>query len=334
MPHLKPWRWLAAPMKTRFMTLIMTLVPIVSASPALAQSWPDRPIRWIIPYAPGGTSDTLTRLVGQKLGERLGQPIVIENKVGAGGNIGTDFVAKAPADGYTMILGNIGPMAVNRTLSKNLPYDPERDFSPITLLMAYGNVILLNNDFAAKSLKELIEAAMTKNTPYAGNGVGTSLHLTGELLARRTGARFVHVPYRGGPPGLTDAIGGVVPMAIEPIASSIPMIRTGRLRGVAVTSPQRSPQLPEVPTVAEQGYPGFEVTGWVGVLVRSGTPDPIVQRLVSEFTSIMNLPEIRRAVEEMGSYVPPLGPDHFGSYIRSETARWRDLINAANIKVE
>ncbi|HMN78631.1 MAG TPA: tripartite tricarboxylate transporter substrate binding protein [Burkholderiaceae bacterium] len=326
MSHLMPWRWLAA--------LMTTLMPILSASPAHAQGWPDRPIRWIIPYAPGGTSDTLTRLVGQKLGERLGQPIVIENKVGAGGNIGTDFVAKAPADGYTMILGNIGPMAVNRTLNKNLPYDPERDFSPITLLMAYGNVIMLNNDFPAKSLKELIEAATTKNVPYAGNGVGTSLHLTGELLARRAGARFVHVPYRGGPPGLTDAIGGVVPMAIEPIASSIPMIKTGRLRGVAVTSPQRSPQLPDVPTVAEQGYPGFEVTGWVGVLVRSGTPDPIVQRLVAEFTSIMELPEIRRAVEEMGSYVPPLGPDHFGRYIRSETARWRDLINAANIKVE
>ncbi|KWT97033.1 MULTISPECIES: tripartite tricarboxylate transporter substrate binding protein [unclassified Variovorax] len=310
------------------------LAMLLCSAQAMAQGWPERPIKWIIPYAAGGTSDTLTRIVGQKLGERLGQPIVIENKAGAGGNLGSDFVAKAPPDGYTLLLGNIGPMAVNRTLTKNLPYDPERDFVPISLLMAYGNVIMVNNDFEAKTLKDLLAYAKTNNVSYAGNGVGTSLHLTGEMLAKRAGIKLTHVPYRGGPPGLVDAMAGVVPMVIDPMSSSIPLVNGGKLRALAVTSPERSPLLPQVPTVAEQGLPGFEVTGWVGVLVPKGTPEPIVKRLVAEFTAIMQLPEIRKAVADMGSYVPPLGPEYFAKYIGSETARWKELITSANIKVE
>lgn len=307
---------------------------VLCSTQALAQNWPSKPIRWIIPYAAGGTSDTLSRIVGQKLGERLGQTIVIENKVGAGGNIGSDYVAKSPPDGYTLLLGNIGPMAVNKTLYKNLPYDPERDFSPISLLMAYGNVIMVNNDFRAKTLKELLVYAKTNNVPYAGNGVGTSAHLTGEMLAKRAGVNLTHVPYRGEPPGMVDAIAGVVPMVINSPPSAIPMITSGKLRALAVTSPQRSPQLPQVPTVAEEGVPGFEVTGWVGVLVPKGTPDPIVKRLVAEFTFVMELPEIRRVVTEMGSYVPTLGPEHFQRYIRSEIVSWNELITSANIKTE
>jgi tripartite-type tricarboxylate transporter receptor subunit TctC len=308
------------------------LAVLLCSAQALAENWPAKPIKWVIPYAAGGTSDTLVRIVGQKLGERLGQPIIVENKAGAGGNLGTDFVAKSTPDGYTLLLGNIGPMAVNRTLTKNLPYDPERDLVPISLLMAYGNVIMTNNDFEAKTLGDLLQYAKTRNVAFAGNGVGTSLHLTGEMLAQRAGLKLTHVPYRGGPPGMVDAMAGVVPLVIEPMSSSIPMITGGKLRALAVTSPQRSPQLPNVPTVAEAGLPGFEVTGWVGVLVAKGTPEPVVRRLVTEFTSIMDLPEIRKAVTEMGSYVPPLGPDYFTKYIASETARWGDLIRSANIK--
>jgi tripartite-type tricarboxylate transporter receptor subunit TctC len=310
------------------------LAMVLCASQAMADAWPDRPIKWIIPYAAGGTSDTLTRVVAQKLGERLGQSIIIENKTGAGGNLGTDYVAKSPPDGYTMLLGNIGPMAVSPTLTRHLPYDAERDFIPITLLMAYGNVIMVNNKFPARSLKDLLAYAKTHNVAYAGNGVGTSLHLTGALLAERAGIKLTHVPYRGGPPGLVDAMAGVVPMVIEPMASAIPMVTSGKLRALAVTSPERSPRLPDVPTVAEQDLPGFEVTGWVGVLVPKGTPTPVVNRLVTEFTAIMQLPDIRKTVADVGSYVPPLGPGYFAQYIASETARWKAVITSANIKVE
>ncbi|MBU1361386.1 MAG: tripartite tricarboxylate transporter substrate binding protein [Gammaproteobacteria bacterium] len=314
--------------------LAQAQAPSQTPAQATAQKWPERPIKWIIPYAAGGTSDTLTRIVGQKLGERLGQPIVIENKAGAGGNLGSDFVAKSAPDGYTLLLGNIGPMAVSPTLTKNLPYDPERDLIPISLLMAYGNVIMVNNDFQVKTLKDLLVYGKTHNVSFAGNGVGTSLHLTGEMLAKRGNIKLTHIPYRGGPPGLVDAIAGVVPMVIDPVSSAIPMVNGGKLRALAITSPERSPLLPDVPTVAEQGVPGFEVTGWVGVLVPKGTPEPIVKRLVTEFTAVMKMPEIQKTVADMGSYIPPLGPDYFAKYIRSETDRWRQLIQSANIKVE
>ena len=312
-------------------------VALMALAPALASAqadWPQHPIKWVIPYSAGGTSDMLARLVGAKLSERLGQPVIIDNRAGASGNMGTDYVAKSAPDGYTIVLGNIGPLAVNRTLMKSLPYDPEKDLIPISLLMAYGNVIMVNNDVPVKSLKELIAMAKERSVPYAGNGVGTSLHLTGEFLAKRTGAKFTHVPYRSSPPGLSDTIAGSVPMAIAETAVSIPQLKAGKLRALAVSSPQRSAQLPDVPTVAEQGYPGFEMTGWVGVLVPKGTPEAITKRYVTEFTAIMNLPEIRHAVDDMAAYVPPLGPEYFAQYIRSETEKYRDLIKSANIKVE
>jgi tripartite-type tricarboxylate transporter receptor subunit TctC len=304
------------------------------ATPAFAEAWPQRRITWVVPYSAGGASDTLTRVVGQKLGERLGQTVIIENKPGAGGNIGTDAVAKAAPDGYTWVLGNIGPMAVNPTLYKDVPYDPQADFTPISLLMAYGNVLLVNPDFQVKTFPELLKYAKTHDVPYAGNGVGTSLHLTGAMLAQRAGIRMIHVPYKGAPPGLNDTMAGVVPMAIATMASALPLVKGGKLRALAVTSPQRAPQLPDVPTVAEQGLPGFQVTGWVGLLVPKGTPAPIVERLVAEVDSVMQLPAVRQLIDKMGSYVPPLGPGYFAKFIRSETKRWHDVIKTANIKVD
>ncbi len=302
-----------------------------SAQPA---AWPSKPIRWVVPYAAGGTSDIFARDVAQRLGERLGQPILIDNRTGAGGNVGTDFVAKSPPDGYTWVLGNIGPMAVNASLYKSLPYDPQRDLVPITLLLAYPNVIVANPASGPQSVKQLLEMAKRQPVDYAGNGVGTSLHLTGELLARSAGVKLTHVPYRGETPGLADAMAGTVPMAITPIASALPLVKGGKLRALAVTGPQRAEQLPDVPTVAEAGLPGFEVTGWVGVLVPRGTPAPIVDRLVAEFTAVMALPEIKRVVSEMSSFVPPLGPAYFAKFIQTETAKWREVVVGANLKAE
>lgn len=297
------------------------------------QAWPARPMRWVVPYSAGGTSDILTRAVGQKLSERLGQQVVIDNKPGAGGNIGTDFVAKAAPDGYTWILGNIGPMSVNVTMYKNLPYDPQKDFTPISLLLAYPNIILVNADSPLKSLQELLAQARKSPMTYAGNGVGTSLHLTGELLARMAGVKLIHVPYKGDAPGLADLMGGVVPFNISPIASPMSLLRAGRIRALAVTGTERHPLLPNVPTVAESGVPGFDVTGWVGVLVPKGTPQPIVDRLVSEFKTVMlQDPDIKKLVQDdMLSYVPPMGPEHFANFIRTETAKWREVVRGANL---
>lgn len=300
-----------------------------------ADAWPNRPIRWVIPYAAGGTSDILARDVAQKLGERLGQPVVIDNKSGAGGNLGTDFVAKSPPDGYTWVLGNIGPMAVNASLYRTLPFDPEKDLVPITLLVAYSNLVVANLESGPKTARELLERAKTQQVPYAGNGVGTSLHLTGELLARSAGVRLQHIAYRGEAPGLTDVMAGVVPIGISPMASGLPLVKAGRLRALAVTGAERSPLLPEVPTLAESGLPGFEVTGWVGVLVPRGTPAPIVKRLVTEFTAVMQMPDVKKLVSDtMASFVPPLGPEHFAKFIHSETAKWREVVLGANLKAD
>jgi tripartite-type tricarboxylate transporter receptor subunit TctC len=312
---------------------LSAILALAGGAPAKAQdAWPSRPITWVVPYAPGGTSDVLARFIARKLGERLGQPVLIDNKTGAGGNLGTDHVAKSAPDGYTWVLGNIGPMSVNASLYRNLPYDPEKDFAPITLLMAYANVLLANPATGPKSVADLIAQAKKKPVAFAGNGVGTSLHLTGALFSLKAGVPLLHVPYKGGPPGLNDAMAGIVPMAIDPIASSLPLVKAGRLRAIAVTSSQRSELLPDVPTVAESGLPGFEVTGWVGVLVPKGTPAPIVSRLVTEFTRIMELPELERTVADMGSFIPPLGPDHFAQFIHSETVKWREVVQSANLQ--
>ncbi|MBI4191020.1 MAG: tripartite tricarboxylate transporter substrate binding protein [Betaproteobacteria bacterium] len=315
-------------------SLVFVCAAMASAS-AVAQDWPSRPIRWVNPYAAGGASDILTRLVGgQKLAERIGQPVITETRTGAGGTIGTDFVAKSQPDGYTMLVCNIGPMAINPSLFKNLPYDPQKDLVPITLLMAYGVVIVVHPSVPVYSLKELIALAKSKPMPFAGNAVGTSSHLAGELLARAAQIKLLHIPFRGGPDGLLATMTGTVPMAVGDIAPTLPFIRSGKLRALVVTSRERSPLMPDIPTVIEAGLPGFEVTGWVGVCLPKNTPASIVTRLAQEFSTIMGMPDVRKAVTEMGAYVPTLGPGFFGEFIRSEITKWRQVIEAANIKVE
>lgn len=311
--------------------LLWALLPGVSA---LAQEWPTKPVKWVVPYAPGGASDVLARILAQQLSERLSKPVVIENKAGAGGNIGTDYVAKSAPDGYTIVLGNIGPISVSQSLYSNLPYDPEKDLAPITLLMAYANVLVVSPTFPHKTLKEFIQFAKSQTTPvsYATPGVATSLHLAAELFAKTTGVRMTHVPYKGGTPALNDVMGGHIPLAFDPMASTLPHVKSGKLRALAVTSSERSALLPDVPTVAESGYPGFEVIGWIGLLAPKNTPQPAINRLVREFTTIMNMPDIRHKVADMGSFVPTLGPDHFAKFIHTEAVKWGNVVRSANIK--
>ena len=313
-------------------SLCLAAAAVLAPALAHADNWPSRPIKWIVPYPPGGSTDMLARLVGQKLGEKLGQPVVIENKPGAGGNLGTDFVAKQPADGYTILMGNIGPISINTSLYASLPYNPQRDLAPVTLLMEVPNLLVVNNDLPVRSVKELTAMAQSKGTlSYATPGAGTSLHLAGELYATSTKVKLTHVPYKGSSPGLADTMGGHVPMMFDNMPSALQMVKAGKLRPLAITSSKRSPELPDVPTMQEAGVPNYQITGWFGVLVPAATPQPIVQRLSKELIDIVKSPEMEKKIADMGGMVSAEGPAQFSSFIQSETKKWRELVRTAQI---
>lgn len=323
----------------KFAPLVLAaLTAALSAAPAWANgdAWPSKPIRWIVPYPPGGSTDMLARMVGQKLSERLGQPVLIENKAGVGGNLGTDFVAKQPADGYTILMGNIGPISINPSLYPNLPYNPQKDLAPVTLLMEVPNLLVVTNDLPARSVKDLTALAVASKGPmgYATPGAGTSLHLAGELYAATANIKLSHVPYKGSAPGLNDTIAGHVPLMFDNMPSALQMVKGGKLRALAITSSKRSPLLPDVPTMQEAGVPNYEITGWFGVLVPAATPQPIVQKLNKALTEIVRSPEIDKRIAEMGGMVSADGPEQFGRFIASETKKWRALVQTAHITLQ
>lgn len=315
---------------------LTSVCALLVSFPTFAEVWPTKPVKWIVPYPPGGSTDILARLVGQKLSERLGQPVIIENKSGAGGNIGTDYVAKSAPDGYTIVMANIGPIAINPSLYKNLPYDPAKDLAPVTMLMSVPNLLVANPQFPAKSVKEFIEYAKAQTNPvsYATPGVGTSLHLSGELFAASAGIRMTHVAYKGSGPGLTDTMAGHVPVMFDNMPSALQMVKAGKLRALAITSSQRSPLLPDVPTVAESGIPGYEVAGWFGVMAPSRTPSSIISRMNEEFSTILKMPDVRTKILEMGGIISGDGPEPFAKFVRGEAEKFSKVVKTANIKAE
>ena len=322
-------------MKRMAIALLAALSLLAGHAVRAQDSWPSKPIRWIIPYPPGGSTDMLARVISQKLGEALGVSVIVENKAGAGGNLGTDYVAKQEPDGYTIVMGNIGPISVNPSLYRNLPYNPGKDLAPITMLMAVPNVLVVNPDIPVQSVKELIQYAKAHSPmSFATPGAGTSLHLSGELFASSAGLNLTHVPYRGSAPALADTVGGHVPMMFDNLPSALQLIKAGKLRALAVTSSSRSPELPDVPTMAEAGLPGYEITGWFGVLAPAGTPQPIIDRLNQEFGAILQMPDVRKAIGDMGGIIDGRGPKEFGSYIVSETKKWGALVRKAHISIE
>lgn len=319
------------------MRLAAMLLALAALAPpaSQAETWPARPLRWVVPYPPGGSTDILARLVGQKLGERLGQPVVVENKPGAGGNIGTEYVAKQPADGYTILMGNIGPISINPTLYGNLPYQPLRDLAPVTLLMEVPNLLVANPALPVRSVRELTEYAKSKSTlSYATPGAGTSLHLAGELFAHRTQLTLTQVAYKGSAPGLNDTMAGHVPIMFDNMPSALPLVKAGKLRALAITSAQRSAELPDVPTMQEAGVPDYQIAGWFGVLVPAATPAPVVERLNREFQQILKLPDVKQRIAEMGGMASDSGPQAFKAFIQSETLKWSALIQSAHITLQ
>jgi tripartite-type tricarboxylate transporter receptor subunit TctC len=318
----------------RLLALGALVLGALAVAPAIAESFPSKPIKLVVGFPPGGINDIVARVVGQKLSDVLKQPVVIENKAGAGGTIGADQVAKAKPDGYTLLLGSVSNIAMAPSQYKGLPYDPVKDFSPVALLAAAPNILVVNPQFPANSVKDLIELAKQKpgQISYASAGNGTSNHLTVELLKVLAGVDLVHVPYKGDGVGITDVIGGQVPMMFPTLPVALPHIKAGKLRAIAVSSPARTPLAPGVPTVAESGgLPDFEVSVWVGILAPANTPKEIVDRLSAELARIVQAPEVKEKLSSLGASPDPRDAAQFGAYIRSETAKWSKVAAAARI---
>ena len=313
---------------------LLAIVGVVSGSAVAQQStYPAKPVRFIIPVPPGGGADLLARAVGQKLTETWGQTVVIDNRGGAGGTIAVDMAAKAAPDGHTIVMGLIASIAVNVSLIK-LPYDPVADFAPITLLAVAQNLLVVHPSLPAASVRELI--ALLKSKPghfnYASAGNGTSPHLSAELFKLMTGASMNHVPYKGAGPALVDLVGGQVGIYFGSLPATLPQVRTGKLRVLAVSGSRRSQIVPDLPTVAEAGVPGFESNQWYGVLAPAKTPAWIVNQLNRDIITVLKLPEVRDRLSSQGFEVVANSPADFGRYIREEIAKWAKVIKQAGIR--
>jgi tripartite-type tricarboxylate transporter receptor subunit TctC len=306
------------------------------AQPIPARDYPEKPIRLIVPYTPGGTADMLARGIGQKLSESLGQQVIVDNRPGAGGNIGADLVAKAAPDGYTLLIGTVATHAINPGLYPNMPYDADKDFIPVILIATLPNMVVVNTSVPVKNVKDLIALARSKpgELAFASAGNGTSQHLSGELFKKMTDVDMIHIPYKGSAPAVTDLIGGQVQLMFDNIPSSLPRVRAGKLRALAVTGPRRSPVLPNLPTVAESGLPGFSITSWFALYAPAGTPKNIVQRLNKEAGNAISSPELRQLWMAQG--IEPAGgtPDQLAAFRRTEAPKWEKIIRDSGARVE
>ncbi len=313
----------------------------LAAPAAHAQAWPTKPIRIVVPFAAGGTTDILARALAPELQKALGQPVVIDNKPGAGGNVGADMVAKATPDGYTLLMGTVGTQSINPSLYPKMPYDAQKDFAPISLMAGVPNVLVVNPAKAAqygiKDVKTLI--AWAKAHPgrlnMASSGNGTSIHLSGELFKTMTGTYMVHFPYRGSGPALLDLIGGTMDLMFDNLPSALPHIRSGKLTALAVTSAERSAALPDVPTVAEAGpVKGFEASSWFGLLAPAGTPAEVVNRVHAETARALASPALKERLQAQGAIPGNLTPQQFGRFIADEATKWAKVVTASGAKVD
>jgi len=315
-----------------FLALPFLALPVLAPSGAVrAQGgFPSRPVRLVVAFTAGGTTDIIARLVGATLSERWGQPVVIDNRPGAGGNIGAEHVARSPADGYTLLVGSVGPLAVNQSLFRTMPYDTLRDFAPITQLAGVPNILVVGPNFPARNVAEFIAEA--KRRPgalsYGSTGVGTSSHLSGVMLDMMAGTDTLHVPYRGAV-ALTDLFSGRLDFMFATIPSVIEHIRSGRMRALAVTSTQRSRAAPEVPTMVESGFPEFSASSWFGMVAPAGTPAEIVRKLAADTNAALRLPENERKLVEQGADPVGEGPDAFAAFIALEIRRWAAIVRAS-----
>lgn len=306
--------------------------------PTYAQDkYPSKPVKIIVPYAPGGPNDIVARLLAQKLGEIEKQSFIVENKAGGGSNIGADFVAKAPADGYTLLIAATSH-AINMTLfpKDQLKYDLLKDLTPVSMIMTGPLVLVTRPDFPANNLKELVAAAKSKpgEMSFASSGNGSSTHLGGEMLNSAAGIKTIHVPYKGSGPGLTDVMGGQISYMVDTMISATPFVTSGKLKALAVTGRSRSPVLPNVPTVAEQGYPQFEAVAFIGMMAPAATPKAIVDKINADLQKVLAMPEIKDKLAAQGFNAEWMKPADLGNYLAKEVPKWGAIVKSAKVKID
>lgn len=303
----------------------LALAPLAAHAQA---AFPTRPITIVVPFSAGGTTDILARVIGQYMSKDLGQPVIVDNRAGAGGNIGAQNVARAAPDGYTILMGTVGTHAINQSLYKKMPFDPIKDFAPLSRVALVPNLLVANPAQPFKSVKELIAYAKANpgKVTFGSSGSGTSIHLSGEMFQHMAGVKMQHVPYRGSSPAVTDLLGGQIAVMFDNMPSAIGHVKAGKLRALAVTTPKRSPALPDVPTIAEAGVPGYSATSWFGLLAPANTPAPVVARLNASILKALADPEVKKKMAEQGA--EPFGekPEQFAEFIRSETAKWGTIV--------
>jgi len=312
------------------------LAALAISAAAHGQVYPAKPIRMIVAYPPGGGTDIVGRMVAQKLGESLGHSVVVENRGGASGNIGTELAARAAPDGYTILMGNVAPNAINVSLFKNLPFDPVADFAPVSLVASTPNILVVHPSTPARTVKEVIALAKAKPgmLNFASAGVGSSSHLAGELFRILAGAEIVHVPYKGAGPAMVDVLSGQIQLYFATMPAAMPHVKSGKLAPVAVTSVKRSQALPELPTIAESGVTGYEASTWYGLLAPAHTPNAAIARLHGDTVKILAVPEFRERLAAQGFEPVGSSPEEFSSYIKSEIAKWGKVIRDAGIRPE
>jgi len=322
-------------MKRACCRALLALVAGIGAHVSSYAQYPTKAVRFILPFPPGGGTDTLARILGGKLAEGLGQQVVLDNRPGAGANIGAEIAAKSPPDGYTLLMSNVAH-AINATLYSKLNYNFLRDFAPVSLLASTPNIVVVHPSIPARSVKELVALAKARpnQLDFASSGSGSSAHLAGVLFQQLAGVQMNHIPYKGGGPAVVALVGGQVAIGFATTPSVIGHIKAGKLRGLAVTGPKRSPSTPELPTVSEAGVKGYEVTGWYGMLVPTGTPKEVIARLHAESNKVIRLPDVKERIEAAGFETLGTSPEEFGAFMKSEVEKWAKVVKASGARAD
>ena len=317
-------------------SVLLVLGICLFAGSVFAQNYPSKSIRWFAPFPPGGGTDLISRTLAQKLSEAWGQQVLVDNRPGGGGTLGLAVAAKSPADGYNVVLGQLANVGIAPALYSKLPYDPVRDLAPVTLVLSAPLILVAHPSLPANNVKELIALARAKPEliTFGSPGNGTTGHLAAEMIKSATGVKMTHIPYKGASPAITDLMGGQIAIYVSTIPPALPLIKSGRLKALGVTSAKRAPALPDVPTIAESGLPGYEVTNWYGVMVPAGVPKDILGKLHTEIVRILKLPDVQKRFQGEGGTVTPDTPEQFAAFIKSEIAKWGKAVKDSGARVD
>jgi len=332
-----PARTTTPPNLRRFLiatSVLLAGLALASLAQAQSAAWPAKPVKIVVTFPPGGAPDTIARLLADKWGQSLGQPVTVDNKPGAGGNIGADFVAKSPADGSTLVIGTVGTHAINAALYDKMPYNHIKDFTPITFLASTPNLLVVNKNVPAGTVKELVELAKKTPLSFGSSGSGTSIHLSGELFNTMAGVKMQHIPYKGRAQAVPDLLGGRIAMIFDNMPSALPLVKAGEVKAIAVTSASRSPAAPNIPTIAESGLPGFEATSWFALYAPAGLPKDVLARINAETVRVMALPDVKEKLSSLGLEVGTGTPEALGTFMQAETAKWAKVVKESGAKLD